>query len=76
MIESEWDNGNEEWFLKCGECGKKLIESTEPTELKEPVGITKFDIEYRYKRKAVYICCGKVRMVNPNSGKLSSYPIP
>jgi hypothetical protein len=60
-------------ILICEDCKKEL---TELTELKQPAMITKYDFEHNYKREKVYICCGKIRMVDLNNGELSSYDIP
>ena len=61
--------------FKCKICGKDLNRA-EAHKLKTPVPISEWDKRNGWKREEIVICCGRIRLVNPNNGTLSSYPIP
>lgn len=59
--------------IVCETCGKEVKE--EWVKLKNPIMITEWDYRYKHTRSEVLICCGKIRMVDINTGKQYCYEI-
>ncbi len=57
--------------LRCQECLRKLFKTTKI----KPRSISEWDIEHKYLRDEVYICCGMIRMKNPHNAELFAYPL-
>ena len=74
--QTNWEEKkNKQNKLKCGDC-KKIMTENNTYILDPPCSISSWDKNNDQKRKKVFICCGKIRMIDPNSGRLISYPVP